>query len=755
MRRLLLGIAVFFITLNGLWAQNAKVDRKIRDLLGKMTLEEKIGQMTQVNYSEIGEKGWAGGMPARDKLRKALLEYHVGSILNTPGEGADAVMWREVIRKIQEMAVTETRLKIPVIYGVDAIHGVSYTANSTLFPHNIGTAAGRDPELAKKIAQVTAAETRASGIRWNFDPVLGLGRQPLWPRFEETFGEDVLLVTEMGRATIVGYEGDGLKNPTAVASCMKHYIGYSVPRNGKDRTGAYISDIDLRERFLPPFKAAVDAGATTLMVNSAAINDIPVHADKKLLTDLLRDELGFGGLVVTDWEDIIYLKDKHRMAKDNVHAIALAINAGVDMSMVPMRYVEFCEDLKKAVDMGLVSEARIDEAVTRVLRTKFKLGLFDNPYPEKGVEDNFGKPEYAELALEAARESVTLLKNDTLLGNPVLPLAKDMKILVAGPASNSLAALHGSWSYTHWGAKENLYSKATLTLKEAIEKKVGKENVLCQAVTDFHAQANTDPATALKGIEGVDAVILCLGEGGYAEKGGDINELDLPAEQISLAKVAALYGKPVVLVLAEGRPRIVREIEPAMAAVLDAYRPGSKGADAVADILFGDHNPSGILPFSYPKYSGNITTYDGKFDTVSPRYGGKPRDVQWDFGHGLSYGKFELSELKLNSNSIRGGQKLTVSVKVTNTGQMDGKKTVELYTRDLWASVAPDWKRLRKFKKIVLKAGESQTVSFVIDRNDLSFVNRDLKRVTEDGDFEVMVGGMTEKFTYQNSGKRL
>jgi beta-glucosidase len=552
----------------------------------------------------------------------------------------------------------------------------------------------------------------------------------------------------MGADAVKAYEEDGLKNPTAVASCLKHYLGYSGPRTGKDRTPAYIPEIELREYYLPSFREAVRSGASSVMVNSGEINGEPVHASKFLLTDLLRKELGFQGMIVTDWEDIKRLYDRHNVANSPRQAVAMAINAGIDMSMVPSDF-SFYDLLIEAVKKGEVPMSRIDDAVKRILVLKYKLGLFDNPYPEAAAKSNFGKPEYQTLALDAAHEAMTLLKNQ----NNVLPLSKNTKVLVAGPSAQSITALNGCWSYTWQGNNEQWYPADSKTIFQAIADKLGAANVTTTTGKGFDNKMNYDVASLTSAAANADVIILCLGENAYAESPGNTRELALPDEQLALAKAAAATGKPVILVLTEGRPRFITGIEPSMKGILMAYWSGKKTAEAVTDVLFGDYNPDGRLPFSYPKSIGEIVMYDRKpseevrevfNDNVKGGY-----DPLFAFGHGLSYTTFEYGDIQLSSTTLAGNAKLTVSITVKNTGNLDGKHAVELYTRDLYASITPSMQRLRAFQKISLKVGETKTVTFTLDKSDLAFVNAKLKTVTEPGDFEVMIGGKKAKFTYK------
>jgi beta-glucosidase len=731
-------------------SQQSKTDlQRVNELLKKMTLEEKVGQMTQVTLAVIAKNGWGNQDGALDPalLKKAVIDYKVGSILNTTAHAFTPETWRSMMTQIQDEAA-KTNLKIPVIYGLDAIHGQTYTLGSTLFPQNLAMAATRNPELAIAVTKVTAKELRASGVRWNFAPVLDIGRQPLWSRFPETYGEDVYIGKTMGAAVIKAYEEDGLRNPTAVASCMKHYLGYSASRTGKDRTPIYMPEIELREYYLPQFREAIKAGASTLMVNSSEINGQPVHSDKYLLTDVLRTEMGFEGVIVTDWEDIKRLHTWHSVAATPREAVAMGVNAGIDMSMVPGDF-SFYDLLVEAVKKGEVKMSRIDDAVRRILLLKMKTGLFDNPYPEANASPNFGKPEYQSLALDAAREAMTLLKNS----NNVLPLPKNKKILVAGPSAQSISALNGCWSYTWQGKEEQWYPADSKTIVQALTDKAGAGNIITTTGKGFDNPANFDVTALSKAAAGVDYVVVCVGENAYAESPGNTTELALDENQVALVNAAVMSGKPVILVLTEGRPRFISSIEPAVKGILMAYWSGKKSAEAIADVLFGDYNPSGILPFSYPRSMGEMVLYDRKptedirevfNDDIHTGY-----NPLYPFGFGLSYTSFEYGDITLSSPVLKGDDKLTVSITVKNTGQRDGKHTLELYTHDLYASTTPSMKRLRAFKKISLKAGETQTVSFPIGKTDLAFVNRSLATVTEPGDFEIIIGTKKVKFTYQ------
>jgi len=726
-------------------AQTPAERQKAETLLRQMTLDEKIGQMTQVTLGVVSTA--ADGVLDPVALKKAVGNYLVGSILNVTNHALTVEQWRTVQTQIQDEAKL-TRLKIPVIYGLDGIHGQTYTLDATLFPQNIGMAATRDPELAAAVTKVAAKELRASGVRWNFAPVLDCGRQPLWSRFAETYGEDVYIGETMGATVIKAYEEDGLKNPTAVASCMKHYIAYSDSRTGKDRTPIYLPEIEMREYYLPQFRAAIKAGASTLMVNSSEINGIPVHANTYLLTDVLRKELGFQGVVVSDWEDIIRLHTRHNVAATPRAAVALAVNAGVDMSMVPSDF-SFFTLLKEAVQSGEVPILRINEAVRRILLLKFKLGLFDNPYPEPAAAANFGLPEYQTLALQAAHEAMTLLKNE----GAVLPLEHTAHILVAGPAAVSISALNGCWSYTWQGKDERWYPADSKTILDALRDKLGAAQETTTAVKDFDNPANYDTVALKAAATGVDAIVLCLGENAYAESPGVIPDLALPEEQLALARAAAATGKPVILVLTEGRPRFITGIASSMKGILLAYWSGRKTAEAISDVLAGDYNPDGKLPYSYPRSSGEMVLYDRKptedireiFNADMNYTGYNPL---FPFGWGLSYTSFSCQDLRLSTIRLTGAKKLVVTATIKNTGQRDGKHTVELYTRQHYASITPNMRRLRAFKKIFLKAGEAQTVTFTLDRNDLAFVNAQLRTVTEPGDFDLYIEDQKTTFSY-------
>ncbi|MFH2031916.1 MAG: glycoside hydrolase family 3 N-terminal domain-containing protein [Bacteroidota bacterium] len=718
--------------------QNEDLEKKIDKILSSMTLEEKVGQMTQVTLEVVSkERKSESDELVLDigKLKDAILKYKVGSILNTGGAANSIESWHNIITTIQDIALKESRLKIPVLYGIDAIHGANFTIGATLFPQAIAMSATRNKDIVFKGGEITAFETRASGIPWNFNPVLGMGREPLWPRLWETYGEDVYLTTEMGRAYVKGQQGNDIGAKDKVATCIKHYLGYSVPKNGNDRTPAWIPERMMREIFLPSFQAGVEEGSMTVMVNSSEINGIPVHADHYLLTELLKDELNFKGFIVSDWEDIKRLHTRDRVAETPEQAVKMAVMAGLDMSMVPYDY-SFYEILLKLVDDGEVPVSRIDDAVRRILRVKLMVGLFENPYPNKELVQKFACNEFTQANLDAAREAITLLKN-----NSKLPLKKNSKVLVTGPTSNLMRVLNGGWTFNWQGDNESLYPAEKFTILEAVQNKIGKDNVLFYEGVDFSGDVNS--SAAVDAASSVDAVILCLGESNYSESPGNITDLALDVRQIEYAKKLYKTGIPVILVLIEGRPRVINPIVEDASAIVMGYLPGMEGGIAISDVLFGDVNPSGKLPFTYPKFVNGNTTYDYKpiefFDV-------NKYDPQFPFGFGLSYTSFSYSDLKLEKTEIEQNENLKISVKVTNSGSVDGKEAVELYLTDIYGSVTRPNKQLKRFEKIELKTGESKVVEFSLNTHDLSFIGRDNKRITEAGEFIVSVSDLKKNF---------
>jgi len=741
-----------------------EIDLKVDDLLSQMTLEEKVGQMTQITLDAIGngKEVFASNIPfAIDTIRlhKALVEYHVGSILNTTNNYAlPPAQWNAIIGQIQKTATQQTRLKIPVIYGIDAMHGSTYTVGAVMFPQEITLAATFDPQQAYNMAKVSAYETRACGIPWNFSPVLDLGADPRFSRQFEGFGEDPYLVTVMGEQVIKGYEGitDSIGNPTKLASCLKHFLGYSVPFSGKDRTPAFVPENVLREYHLPAFKAAVEAGVETVMINSGLINGVSVHASHDIITKLLKEELKFQGFVVTDWMDITNLQKRDKIAQTNKEAIKLAINAGIDMSMVPYDYVSFSKDLVALVKEGEVKESRIDDAVRRILKVKMKLRLWETPVTKLSDYPEFGSKAHEKLAYNAAAEAITLLKNT----KAILPLSKTAKVLVVGPNANNMRSLNGGWTYSWQGDKVEQFAGDYNTILEAIQKEIGEKNVRYVPGVSYieggkyYEEKEDQFAQAISAARGVDAVILCLGENTYTEKPGDLNDLNLSELQIRLAKEIAKTGKPIILILNEGRPRCISTIEPQMQAVVQIYLPGNYGGDALADVLFGDINPSGKLPYTYPAYPNSIVNYYHKYsEEQKPSEGAykyeSDYNPQYEFGFGLSYTIFEYRNLKLSKQTFTSTDSLQIRVEVRNTGKREGKETVMLFTSDLYASISPDVKRLRRFKKINLMPDETKIVTFTLSAKDLAFVNIDNKWITEPGEFEIKIEKLSSKVTYK------
>ncbi len=727
--------------------EEKEIEDKITITLSKMSLEEKVGQMTQVTLdvvSKIGSNNKVAEPHELDPVRldSALSFYHVGSILNVGYHTFEKSHWHQIIDQINTCTNKKTKLKIPVIYGIDAIHGATYTVGATLFPQEIGLAATWNPELVETGASVTAYEVRASHIPWNFSPVLDLGRQPLWSRFFETFGEDVHLSKVMGKAMIKGYQGNNIAGPYKLAACLKHYVGYSFPLSGKDRTPAWIPERYIREYFLPTFEEAVKDGALTVMVNSSEINGIPGHANYHLLTEVLKGELGFKGFAVSDWEDIIMLYTVHKIASSEKDAVKIAIMAGTDMSMVPYNY-RFCKYLVELVNEKQVPIERIDDAVRRILRVKYKLNLFEQSVHVNEKYEKFGSDEFAQASFQSALESMTLLKND----NSILPLSKNDKVLIVGPAANSLNYLNGAWTST-WQGIDSIYNtKNKPTIVTAISDKIGVANVRYVQGTSYDKDININQAVLEAKRSKI--VIICLGEIPATEKEGDIDDLSLPAKQIELVNKISATGIPVILVLVQGRPRIISTIEPLAKGIVLAYIPGNEGGRAIADVLFGDFNPGGKLPYTYPLYTGALVKYDHKYSEkrgkadIYDAY--KP---QYDFGYGLSYTKFDYSNLTINKDTINGNEVLKIMVKIMNVGKVKGHEVVQLYIKDLYASITPSVKRLRGFKKIALSPGESSQVTFYINPTELAFVGLNDKWVTESGDFEVQINNIRKKFCY-------
>ncbi len=722
-------------------SQGQNLEQRVRALLAQMSLEEKIGQMNQITIEVIsrGEGGLAEPHALDpQKLENALLKYHVGSIINVANSAYTLEHWHEILTQIQNVAIKKSRLGIPVLYGIDAVHGANYTRGATLFPQHIAMAATWNPALVRKEAEITAYEVRASGIPWNFSPVLDVGRTPLWPRLFETFGEDVYLTTELSRAYVEGMQGSNLGARDKVAACAKHYVGYSFPLSGKDRTPAWIPERMLREYFLPPFEIAIAAGAATVMANSGEVNGIPLHADHYWLNDVLRGELQFQGFVVSDWEDVKRLHTRDRVADSPKEAVRMAVMAGIDMSMVPYDF-SFYELLLELVKEGAVPQSRIDEAVGRILKLKFELGLFENPYPDPALKAKFANAEFTAANLAAAREAITLLKNDG-----VLPLSKKSKVLVTGPTAASLSALNGGWTITWQGDNEALYPKEKLNVLQALQAQFGAEQVLYvpQAATNPHAESSS----LANALSRADVAVVCLGEKAYCETPGNIDDLALEETQVALVKEILKAGKPVVAVLLGGRPRLISAIADKVNAIVLGYLPGMEGGRALAEVLVGEVNPSGKLPFTYPRAAHALMTYDHKPVEAA---NGNQYAPQFPFGFGLSYTSFAYRDLKLSHEVLSQPEQLQVSVKVKNTGNREGKEVVQLYVTDLYGSISRPVKQLKRFAKISLAPNQEQEVKFVLSRADLSFIGREQKRIVEPGRFKITLGELTQEFLVQ------
>ena len=744
--------------------QNLKsdIDQKIDDIISQMTLEEKVGQMTQINLTVIakGPNKWESSFPMEiddNKANRALVKFKVGSVLNTINNTAQKPnVWFNNISKIQDIAMNKNRLGIPVIYGIDAIHGTTYTDGATMFPQQITTAASWNPENAYNMALVCAYETRASSIPWNFSPVLDLGLDPRFSRQFETFGEDPLLVERFGVEMIKGYQGldNDISNKYNVAACMKHFVGYHATISGKDRTPAYIPDNVLSEYHIEPFKKAIDAGAKTIMINSGLINGIPVHADYNLMINVLRNNLGFEGVILTDWEDIRKLHDRDKVAETQKEAVKMAINAGIDMSMVPYEYEQFFNDLVQLVNEGEVSMERIDDAVKRILKLKFELDLFENPVTNYEEYEDFGSKKHHQLAYKAASESITLLKNN----NDILPLKGKPKILVTGPNGNNMRTLNGAWSYSWQGELTDRFAGDFNTIYEALQNNYGRNNVKYVSGVSYkengsyYDMVEDNINAAVREARNSDYIVLCLGENTYTEKPGDLNDLNLHQLQVKLAKKLAETGKPIILILNLGRPRLISDIEPLMSAVVNVYLPGNFGGDALSDIISGDVNPSGKLPYTYPAYPNSLLPYYYKPSEVQNNaqgaynYVGEVNNL-YNFGFGLSYSEFIYSDLKVNKDQFGFNETIQISVNVENISEIDGFETIQLYSSDLYASVTPDIKRLRDFSKVEIKAGEKKTITFDLPVDELAFVNADNQLVVEPGNFKLTIDRFSKEIS--------
>ena len=742
--------------------RDEKIEAKIEKRLSKMTLEDKIGQMLELNFDVMGRTDYSTGVWTLNEtmLDTIISKYKIGSILNAPGTRAATVdQWQEWIQLIQKKSMKY--IGIPDIYGLDQNHGVTYTQAGTLFPQPINLGASFNTELAREMAEVTAYESRAGNCPWVYNPVLDLGRDPRWPRIWESFGEDAIVNARMAEAEVKGYQGDDPNHlgKYNVATSVKHYMAYGAPFTGKDRTPAYLSPAMIREKYFEPFKAAILAGALSIMVNSSSINGVPVHASYEYLTKWLKEDLNWDGMILTDWADINNLFMRERVAKDKKDAIRIAINAGIDMSMDPYS-VDFCILLKELVDEGKVSMDRIDDAVRRILRLKYRLGLFDNPNTGGKDYSKFGSEEFAMKALHAAEESEILLKNE----DNVLPLAKGVKILLTGPNANQMRCLHGGWSYTWQGSGAEDLAEQYNTIFEAFCNKFGKENVILEQGVTYNEKGlywqENEPEIekAVKAAAEADVIVACIGENSYCETPGNLTDLWLSENQRNLVKELAKTGKDIILVLNEGRPRLVTDIEPLAKAIVDILLPGNYGADALANLLSGEVNFSAKLPYTYPREINSLANYDYKVSeevfTMAGAYNYDAKvSLMWPFGHGLSYTTIEYCNLRVDKEVFGADDELTVSIDVKNVGSSEAKEAVLLYSSDLVASMVPDNRRLRDFKKTELQPGETKTVTFKLPAKNLAFVGADGHWILEEGDFILKIGMQTVKVQCRETKK--
>ena len=729
-----------------------KIEAQVEQTLKKLTLEEKIGQMMELVTDLFGANDKNGVFYIDEhKTDSILSRYKIGSILNAPNTCAPtAKQWEKYIAQIQKISMK--RIGIPCVFGLDQNHGSTYTQGGTLFPQNINVAATFNREIARRSAEATAYETRAVSVPWTYSPTVDLGRDARWPRIWENFGEDCYLSSEMGKAMVYGFQGEDPNNIDQyhIATSMKHFMGYGVPWTGKDRTPAYISPADLREKHFAPFLAGLQAGALTVMVNSASVNGVPMHANKEFLTGWLKEETGWDGVLITDWADINNLYTREMVAKDKKDALRIAINAGIDMIMEPYS-CDACGYLVELVKEGKIPMSRIDDACRRVLRMKYRLDLFKNPTQKLKNYPKFGGEEFAKLALEGATESMVLLKNEKLQdGNPVLPLAKGKKILLTGPNANQMRCLDGGWSYTWQGHRTDEFAGKYNTIYEAFCNEYGKENVvLNQGVTynekgKYWEENEPQIQDAVNAAKDADVIVACIGENSYTETPGNLTDLWLSENQRNLVKELSKTGKPVILVLNEGRPRLIADIEPLAQGIIDILIPGNMGGDALVNLVSGKSNFSGKMPYTYPKEINSLANYDFKkseeVGTMEGAYDYNAKITQqWGFGYGLSYTSYKYSNLKVSQSDFRHGDIIKVSVDVKNTGKVAGKESVLLFSSDLIASMVPDGRRLRAFDKIELLPGETKTVTFNLNADDLAFVGYDGKWVLEEGDFKLMI----------------
>ena len=724
-----------------------KIEAQVEQTLKKLTLEEKIGQMMELVTDLFGANDKNGVFYIDEhKTDSILSRYKIGSILNAPNTCAPtAKQWEKYIAQIQKISMK--RIGIPCVFGLDQNHGSTYTQGGTLFPQNINVAATFNREIARRSAEATAYETRAVSVPWTYSPTVDLGRDARWPRIWENFGEDCYLSSEMGKAMVYGFQGEDPNNIDQyhIATSMKHFMGYGVPWTGKDRTPAYISPADLREKHFAPFLAGLQAGALTVMVNSASVNGMPMHANKEILTGWLKEETGWDGVLITDWADINNLYTREMVAKDKKDALRIAINAGIDMIMEPYS-CDACGYLVELVKEGKIPMSRIDDACRRVLRMKYRLDLFKNPTQKLKNYPKFGGEEFAKLALEGATESMVLLKNE---GN-ILPLQHGKKILLTGPNANQMRCLDGGWSYTWQGHRADEFAGKYNTIYEAFCNEYGKENVILNQGVTYNEKGKyweeNEPQIqgAVDAAKNVDVIVACIGENSYTETPGNLTDLWLSENQRNLVKELAKTGKPVVLVLNEGRPRLIADIEPLAQGIIDILIPGNMGGDALVNLVSGKSNFSGKMPYTYPKEINSLANYDFKkseeVGTMEGAYDYNAKITQqWGFGYGLSYTSYKYSNLKVSQSDFRHGDIIKVSVDVKNTGKVAGKESVLLFSSDLIASMVPDGRRLRAFNKIELQPGETKTVTFELKADDLAFVGWDGKWRLEEGDFKLMI----------------
>lgn len=726
---------------------DAKIEAKVDQTLKKLTLEEKVGQMMEIVIDLFGGNDKNGVFYIDEhKADSIFSHYKVGSILNAPNTCAPtAQQWEKYMAQIQKLSMK--RMGVPCIFGLDQNHGSTYTQGGTLFPQNINVAATFNREIARRSAEATAYETRAVSVPWTYSPTVDLGRDARWPRIWENFGEDCYLSSEMGKAMVYGFQGEDPNHIDQyhIATSMKHFMGYGVPWTGKDRTPAYISPADLREKHFAPFLAGIEAGALSVMVNSASVNGMPMHANKEILTHWLKEQTGWDGVLITDWADVNNLYTREMVAKDKKDALRIAINAGIDMVMEPYS-CDACGYIIELVNEGKIPMSRIDDACRRVLRMKYRLGLFEHPTQKLKNYPLFGGEQFAQLALEGATESMVLLKNN----NNILPLQKGKKILLTGPNANQMRCLDGGWSYTWQGNRTDEFAGKYNTIYEALCNEYGKENiVLNQGVTyneagKYWEENEPQIAAAVEAAKHVDVVVACIGENSYTETPGNLTDLWLSENQRNLVKALATTGKPIILVLNEGRPRLIADIEPLAQGVVDILIPGNYGGDALAQLLSGKANFSGKMPYTYPKEINSLANYDFKkseeVGTMTGAYDYNAKITQqWGFGQGLSYTTYQYSNLKVDKATFAHDDVIRVSVEVKNTGKVAGKESVLLFSSDLMASMVPDGRRLRAFDKVALQPGESKTVTFDLKANDLAFVGWDGKWILEEGDFTLMV----------------